>query len=114
MKGISPSLLTLVFIFFLRELTFSTYRNHLPSMKFRELSNSNIEPLEFQADEIRHRIAEIDGVYTVIYPETTPWTDLPHLLLERRRIYSTILSPIRRVLPEIWAEIFQHEVADMF
>ena len=95
-------------------LTFSTHRDHLLSMKFRELSNSNVEPLDFQAGEIRHRIAEIDDVYKAIHPETTPWTDLSHLLLERRRIYTAILSPIRRVPPEIWAEIFQHELADMF
>ena len=84
------------------------------SMKFRELSNSNTEPLDSQADEIRHRIAEIDDVYRAIHPETTPWTDFSHLLLERRRFYSAILSPIRRVPPEIWAEIFQYELADMF
>ncbi|KIM38691.1 hypothetical protein M413DRAFT_447649 [Hebeloma cylindrosporum] len=88
--------------------------SHLTSMKFRELSNSNVEPHDFQADEIRHRIAEIDDVYKVIPPETTQWTDFSHLLLERRRVYSAILSPIRRVPPEIWAEVFQYELADMF
>jgi len=50
-------------------------------MKIRELSNSNVEPLNFQADEIRHRISD---VYKAVHPETAPWTDL---LLERRRIY---------------------------
>jgi len=83
-------------------------------MKFRELSDSNVEPLDFQADEMRHRISEIDDIYNAIHPETAPWMDFSHLLLERRRIYSAILSPIRRVPLKIWAEIFQHELADMF
>lgn len=112
---VSPNVGIRFFLFVNSSLLISsTHRSHLPSMKFRELSTSNIEPLDFQADEMRHRIAEIDDVYKAIYLETIPWKDFSPLLLDRRRVYSAIVSPIRRVPPEIWSEIFQYELVDMF